>query len=375
MKSKTIILSSQKKFITNSPRAIVTFISDNSKVEGKLRLYNLSDLPPASKLGIYYNEQVYTVNLVKKDGAFSFYVDENINLDNNIYCAIIDRANKNDVVLCGGTSNGFVISSEENEEDDEGDLEDLETKQLVENEIRKDETSQDCENCKSCENCTYKEYFYAHHKKDDEKISEVNKNDKETCEKNEVVDETSKVNKVVEENNANINNISNEQKDLEDVLNKDEIVLVDTSDEEPFNQKIETVFEDNKKNEEFEDNTVSTQNSESEKFLKQITEQLDDMFKNYPEDNTIMQIIPNSKVIKVTDSIDESSYIVGVIYESGEINYLLYGVPAKYNDTPPKELGENYQWLPLNVDDPMSDGYYLIYQDATSGKIVPIKVE
>jgi len=58
MKSKTIILSSPKKIVNNSPRAILTFISDNKNIEGKLRLYNLDILPPASKLGIYYDSQV-----------------------------------------------------------------------------------------------------------------------------------------------------------------------------------------------------------------------------------------------------------------------------------------------------------------------------
>ena len=44
MKSKTLILSSPKKIVNNSPRAILTFISDNKNIEGKLRLYNLDIL-------------------------------------------------------------------------------------------------------------------------------------------------------------------------------------------------------------------------------------------------------------------------------------------------------------------------------------------
>lgn len=351
MKSKTIILSSQKKFSTNSPRAIITFISDNKQLEGKLRLYNLDDLPPASKLGIYYNEQVYTTNLIKKDGAFSFYLDENFNLDNNIYCAIIDRANKNDVVLCGGTSNGFVFETENNEEN-----ENIETEKIIDSEINKT----DCANCKTCDNCIYKEYFFTHHKKeDDEKEENLIQNKK--------IEENINESQVEYANSESLLPQENTYEDI--VLSNSDINSLSEQDNVTSENTVEIT-----NNEELNNKTV-IESSESEKFLKQITDQLDDMFKTYPEDSAIMQIIPNSKVIRVTDSFDESSYIVGVIYENGEINYLLYGVPAKYNDTPPKELGENYQWLPLNVDDPMSDGYFLIYQDATSGKIVPIKVE
>lgn len=356
MKSKTIILSSQKKFINNSPRAIVTFITDNKKTEGKLRLYNLDTLPSFSKLGIYYENQVYTANLVKKDGAFSFYLDENFNLDNNIYCAIIDKGNNNDVVLFGGTSNNFVYSVEEPEEDDkieEENIVDEEDEKIIDDNIKKIEekhdkntniseenqknpTDKNCEDCGICENCVYKDYFYSHHKKNEDVEDEPHYNLKPSKDENDEcqIQETNNDLKVNELSNSS--NVYAEENNL---------------------------------------NQVDTLNKESEKFLQLITDQLDDMFKTYPEDDVIMKIIPNSKIIKVTDTIDQSPYILGVIYENGEIKYLLYGVPCKYNDTPPKELGENYQWLPLNTDDPMSDGYYLLYQDASSGKIVPIIVE
>lgn len=368
MKSKTIILSSQKKYENNSPRAILTFISDNKKIEGKLRLYNLNTLPPASKLGIYYESQVYTANLVKKDGAFSFFINENFNLDSNIYCAIIDKANNN-VVLCGGTTNNFVYYVEENESEE--DVEDTPSYKIEEknvnssNETTKSNTEKEnitkeenldpknqsnCKNCADCENCVYKEYFYNHHSKTEE-IELFNEDQSNTT-----------------KSNGKSQNIVNSEKDN---------FTNNTSYEVSEDLKV-NCFTPNSSlepSENVEKNTVDTLNKESEKFIQSITDQLDDMFKTYPEDEIIMKIIPNSKVVKVTDNVDEGSYIVGVIYELDEIKYLLYGVPSKYNEPAPKELGKNYQWLPLNVDDPLSDGYYLLYQDATSGKIVPIIVE
>lgn len=332
MKSKTIILSSQKKFANNSPRAIVTFIS-NSKLEGKLRLYNIEHLPPESKLGIYYDNKVYTANLFKKDGAYGFLLDENFNLDNNIYCAIIDKENNNDVVLCGGTSNNFNYNIVEDIEppqkeitEEEVEIEKIIDENLTNNMVKQESSNNDCDdcdNCATCDNCIYKEYFYSHHKKEEQK--------KEL------------------------------KADIQENLTPDRIVEKVEINELPHNPHSE--------------NNVNTLNKESERFLTLITDQLDDMFNTYPEDNEIMKIIPNSKVIKVTDTIDQSPYIVGVIYENSEIKYLLYGVPSKYNDPIPTELGENYQWLPLHTEDPMSDGYYVLYQDASTGRIVPIIVE
>lgn len=325
MKSKTIILSSQKKFTNNSPRAIITFIQNNQTLEGKLRLYNLNSLTKTSKLGIFYENQVYTTNLIQKEDSFCFYLNENFNLDNNIYCAIIDKGNNNEVVLCGGTTQNFNYTLEEESEDKNNKCKSNSLNNNMEENNFPTDNSTSTNDCNACENCIYKEYFFAH------------KNEKEL---------------------ENLKSLS-----TEDSLNTEKQNILENDYD----------FSENKDYDDIE--KINVLNKESEKFLQSITDQLDDMFKTYPEDKTIMQIIPNSKIIKVTDTIDEDSYIVGVIYEENEIKYLLYGVPSKYNNPAPKEFGDNYQWLPLNAEDPLSDGYYLLYQDASSGKIVPIIVE
>ena len=57
------------------------------------------------------------------------------------------------------------------------------------------------------------------------------------------------------------------------------------------------------------------------------------------------------------------------------MKYIAYGVPAQYNSMPPQDLGNHYQWLPLNPRDAMSDGYFMIYQNALTGSIVEINFE
>ena len=110
-----------------------------------------------------------------------------------------------------------------------------------------------------------------------------------------------------------------------------------------------------------------------ENFLNEIVEQIDEMFKLYPEDNLLNSIIPDSRFIKVDNN--DQSYVLGIIYEDKMMKYIAYGVPAKYNSLPPADLGKNYQWLALNPNDVMSDGYFMIYQNALNGKIVELTIE
>ena len=83
-------------------------------------------------------------------------------------------------------------------------------------------------------------------------------------------------------------------------------------------------------------------------------------------------IIPDSKFVRVSG---ENSYVIGAIYEDNMLKYIAYGVPATYNSTPPADLGQHYQWLPTNPLDVMSDGYFMIYQNALNGTIVEINFE
>ena len=60
------------------------------------------------------------------------------------------------------------------------------------------------------------------------------------------------------------------------------------------------------------------------------------------------------------------------IYEEDEMRYICYAVMCTYNQPAPKELGDHYQWLPLDKEDPLSEGYYIVFQDAQDLKIVDL---
>ena len=94
------------------------------------------------------------------------------------------------------------------------------------------------------------------------------------------------------------------------------------------------------------------------------------VFENYPNDDVLNNLIPNSKFVKIEEN--QSSYSIGAIYDEEEMKYICYAVLCNYNSPVPEELGEHYQWLPLDKEDPLSEGYYIVFQDAVDLKIVDI---
>lgn len=306
---KTIILSNSNNINTNSPKGILTLSKQDNKVLGKIRLYNIPTLPTNSKIGLYINENVYTSTIIKKPHHFEFVLDENIDITQSIYCAIIDNSSgSKTVVLEGGSFNGFYFADSPIDAV-------LEAKdEQLDKEIDKALSIDECNNCKDCANCEYKKYFYQ---------NQINYNDTSTQNSEGVANNIEMYTDIEEENSTN------------PAKNKGDV-------------------------------------SEQPTFLNEIIYQMDEMFAKYPSDDMLNSIIPDSKFIKVDGS---NPYVLGAIYENKMLKYIAYGVPATYNSLPPADLGKHYQWLPLNPNDVMSDGYYMIYQDATNGTIVEINFE
>ena len=113
---------------------------------------------------------------------------------------------------------------------------------------------------------------------------------------------------------------------------------------------------------------------DSASFFDRISYQIDKMFSSNPQETALTEIIPNSKFCKVEFDDKSGSYVFGIIYDEQNPQYLCYGVPAKKQCTPPRELSSFYQWLPLDIEDENGDGYYMMYQDAHSGKNISVEI-
>lgn len=356
---KTIILSNSENITNNAPKGILTLSNTNNKISGKIRLYNITSLPLNTKLGIYCNNNVQIVELNKKPQHYEFSISNPINLNDSIYCALIDN-NLGDkkVILEGGSFNGFYFS--DSPFDAVLEAKDEELEQVIDNAMKE---SSCCEDCSNCANCEYKNYFYSNYQ---ESIIE------DDMPQDKILDNDSMVNntedKILENNNINVedNNIKDTNIEDNNIENNISVEINSTTDSNEENTEI--------RNENPSQNEDSSLTEEQSTFLNDIIYQLDEMFAKYPADDILNSIIPDSKFIKVENE-NSNPYVLGVIYEDKLMKYIAYGVPAKYNSLPPNDFGQNYQWLPLNPNDVMSDGYFLIYQNALNGKIVQLTIE
>lgn len=103
---------------------------------------------------------------------------------------------------------------------------------------------------------------------------------------------------------------------------------------------------------------------EKEKIIAQV----EDVFKNYPQDETLNNLLPNSKFVKIDEN--ANGYSIGALYVEEKMKYLCYAKKCKYNETAPEELGKHYRWLPLDSEDPLTDGYNIVFQDIEDLKIL-----
>ncbi|MBO5954791.1 MAG: hypothetical protein J6Q13_02335, partial [Clostridia bacterium] len=123
-------------------------------------------------------------------------------------------------------------------------------------------------------------------------------------------------------------------------------------------------------NNKINENINNNEQNENLSVLSAIIPQFKYVFENYPQDETLNNLIPNSKFVKINENNEQ--YSIGAIYEEDEMKYICYAVLCNYNSPAPQELGEHYQWLPLDKEDPLSEGYYIVFQDAKDLKIVEL---
>lgn len=344
MKSKTLILQSQTT--NKAGRAILTLTKQDDLLTTKLRLYSFAPLDAQTKLGIYHNNQVYSSNMLFKDGAYISSLVGDFDMNDDFYCAIVDTSTNNTPLLAGGTYAGFyfndtnVITSnlnnsfspnkitparetaeQKNNLSPARPLEDLNAEfenafpnhneefLPTNNQHNCPSTNQSTsinqpqaeQNCNLCANCKYKAYFYS--QQTDTHTNQAS---------------------------ANENNPQNNETNVP---------------AQPAESKIPSIIEN-------------------------LIPQFDYIFKTFPDCQELNDRIENSHFVTITEG--NSTYCIGAIYKDDQLEYICYAVPTSYNAPVPEELGNHHQWLPLDPEDPLSDGYHIVYQDAHDLKIIEV---
>lgn len=183
-----------------------------------------------------------------------------------------------------------------------------------------------------------------------------NNNCKEFEEKNAVI--------LSDENNNNFSNIVESTADKNS--NIENIKSSDSTQCSMFDDSVKQakLFESTDKE---IDETIDKEIANSGDFFELISEQIDELFDKYPEEEKLSQIIPSSKWVKVDWENNGKYYVIGLIYEFDVLKYVCYGVPVANESDMPAEFENVGQWVPID-----NWGYYIMYQDAVTGDTIKI---
>lgn len=324
LKRKSIVLSDISN--NSSKKAVLSLEEDGTGVKGTLRLYNFPfELSGISSLGFYVDQKVYKAGLTYKSHMlYDFFLSIN-ELPNKFSCAVVNFQNAVATPILYGSSEGNnenIYGSIISEIAKDNSLKN--TKQTLDSfgvdfdeeekkQIEKEIDSALCDDsCGNCSDCVYKKYFYENQPHEEETVST------NSLHKEETVD------------------------------------LVDKNVQEPAKE--------NERKE--EENEII--------FIDKLKPQIDKLFETNPMEDNLQKLIPYSKWVKVEYEDDGDFYVFGLLYdEHDNVRYVCYGVPAVFEEEPPKELSGYPIWLPLDKDNMRGFGYWLTYQDATTGE--PVK--
>ena len=108
-------------------------------------------------------------------------------------------------------------------------------------------------------------------------------------------------------------------------------------------------------------------------FYERMKDEIDKVFKDFPEEAPLNATVENSRWARITYG-DGKFYVFGVIYGGGKPQYICYGVPATDSRRPPESLAGMASFIPASPEE-KEKGYWVMYQDASTGASVKITSE
>ena len=110
--------------------------------------------------------------------------------------------------------------------------------------------------------------------------------------------------------------------------------------------------------------TTSSQ-AEPLAFYYKVRDALEETFVCYPLDDTLSKVIDGSEWVRIESG--NSYYVVGKVYMEGVLKYICYGLPGDRSMSPPDELANHTQYIPIPDT---KGGYFVIFQDANTGELL-----
>lgn len=315
-KRKSIVLSAPES--GNNKKAVLSLEEDEIGVRGTLRLYNFpSELNGIASLGFYVNQNVYKAGLTYKSNMlYEFFLNVK-EIPNKFSCAVVNFQNAVASPILYGSSEG-------NQDDIYGSI-----------------ISAISENNSFAATKEALDKYDVDFEEDEKKIIEKEIDD------------------VICDSCADCANCIYKKYFYENQQQSFETFSVDDERKDEI-----SVPEEKQKDTEPEEQEVV--------FIDRLKPQIDKLFEKNPIEDNLQNLIPASKWVKVEYEDDGDFYVFGLLYDEDEnIKYVCYGVPAVFEEEPPKELSGYPIWLPLDKENRQGFGYWLTYQDASTGE--PVK--
>ncbi len=104
-------------------------------------------------------------------------------------------------------------------------------------------------------------------------------------------------------------------------------------------------------------------------FAEKSRERIRSLLEGYEKEKDIEALMPDTRWVRVPFDEKGRYYLFGTVGDP--VEYLCYGVPAKFSAHAPESLGPQARWIPRNPAHLQGDGYWLLFQDAKTGKSVP----
>lgn len=108
-------------------------------------------------------------------------------------------------------------------------------------------------------------------------------------------------------------------------------------------------------------------------FYTLMKDEIEKVLTSFPREEALENVVENSHWVRINYG-DNKFYVFGVIYGKENPQYICYGVPSDDCRRPPESLVGLASFIPSSLDN-AERGYWIMYQDASTGASIKISAE
>ena len=109
------------------------------------------------------------------------------------------------------------------------------------------------------------------------------------------------------------------------------------------------------------------------KFYSLMKDEIEKVLSSFPKEEALESVVENSRWVRINYG-DKKYYVFGVIYGGEAPQYICYGVPSNDSSRPPESLQGLASFIPASLNSG-EEGYWIMYQDASTGASIKISAE